>query len=83
MYQQIKELAVNALDVQNKDLMDAALRQIVALCEANAPLKSKDLDGAPIEEVANRMQHLKDAGIPVSFTPKISTVKASAKGGKK
>ena len=33
MYQQIKQLADDALAIQNKDRMDAALREISALCD--------------------------------------------------
>jgi hypothetical protein len=33
MYQQIKQLADDALALQNKDRMDAALRDISALCD--------------------------------------------------
>ena len=33
MYQQIKHLADNALALQNKDRMDAALREISTLCD--------------------------------------------------
>lgn len=34
MYQQIKQLADDALAIQNKDRMDAALREISALAES-------------------------------------------------
>lgn len=33
MYEQIKQLADDALGIQNKDRMDAALREISALCD--------------------------------------------------
>ncbi len=33
MYQKIKQLADEALAIQNKDRMDAALREISAMCE--------------------------------------------------
>jgi hypothetical protein len=33
MYQQIKQLADDALAIQNKNRMDAALREISALCD--------------------------------------------------
>jgi hypothetical protein len=36
MYQQIKQLADDALALQNKDRMDAALRQISAMCDMAA-----------------------------------------------
>mgnify|MGYP001615883606 CR=1 FL=1 len=36
MYQQIKQLADEALALQNKDRMDATLRQISALCSPGA-----------------------------------------------
>lgn len=36
MYQQIKQLADEALALQNKDRMDAALRDISALCNQAA-----------------------------------------------
>ena len=32
MYQQIKELADKAVELQNKDAMDAALREIIGIC---------------------------------------------------
>jgi hypothetical protein len=37
MYQQIKKLADEALALQNKDRMDAALREISGLCDPSAP----------------------------------------------
>jgi len=37
MYQQIKQVADEALAVQNKDRMDAALREISALCAGEVP----------------------------------------------
>ena len=33
MYKQIKQLADDAIALQNKDQMDAALREISAMCE--------------------------------------------------
>lgn len=36
MYEQIKKLADEALAIQNKDRMDAALRQIGAMCDQAA-----------------------------------------------
>lgn len=36
MYQQIKQLADDALALQNKDRMDSALRQIGAMCDQAA-----------------------------------------------
>lgn len=37
MYQQIKEAAEAALKLQNKDAMDQALRDIVAMCDQVRP----------------------------------------------
>jgi hypothetical protein len=39
MYSKIKQLADNAIALQNKDQMDAVLREISALCDADAPFK--------------------------------------------
>jgi hypothetical protein len=83
MYQQIKELAEKALEVQNKDLMDATLRHIVALCETSEPLKSTELNEAALEEAADRMRKLQDTGHSVLATSKVATVNAAKKGSKK
>ena len=50
MYQQIKQLADDALALQNKDSMDAALRKISALCDQAAeqqPVQNKQRGKQP------------------------------------
>lgn len=42
MYQQIKKLAEDALALQNKNAMETALREIVAMCNAYEPEYPKD-----------------------------------------
>jgi hypothetical protein len=52
MYQHIKHLADEALALQNKDRMDAALREISALCDKAAeaqPAKPADEQAAQPE----------------------------------
>lgn len=46
MYEQIKKLADDALALQNKDRMDAALREISALCGQAAEQQPAATDGA-------------------------------------
>ena len=72
MYQQIKRLADEALALQNKDRMDAALREISALCgdwrtmsqmESYAPgldaMKAMNAVGLPVVKFA---EHAKKGG---------------------
>jgi hypothetical protein len=55
MYQEIKRLADEALALQNKDRMDAALREISGMCEAApavAPvaLTADEFEAAELEQ---------------------------------
>lgn len=57
MYEKIKTLADEALALQNKDRMDAVLREISAMCEtANVPQANAPMDAEQFEE-AELLQH--------------------------
>jgi|AraplaDrversion2_2_1032049.scaffolds.fasta_scaffold00773_42 hypothetical protein len=52
MYQQIKQLADDALALQNKNRMDAALREISALCDHAAAAQPEQPEPAEPAEPA-------------------------------
>lgn len=74
MYKQIKNLADEAIEVQNKDRMDAALREISALCTGTSIVEQlESADGAALIGVAE---------LPVPNSP-APVAKFGKKGGAK
>ena len=57
MYQQIKQLADEALAQQNKDRMDAALRGISALCDQAAEQQPEQQERDHQEPLGEPEQH--------------------------
>ena len=53
MYQQIKEMADKALELQNKNYMEDTLKQIITLCKA-AEVDEKDIPRCLHEELDRR-----------------------------
>jgi DNA-binding SARP family transcriptional activator len=53
MYEQIKKLADEALAIQNKDRMDAALREISTLCDQPAAEQPKQRGKKSAEQQAD------------------------------
>ena len=99
MYQQIKQLADEALALQNKDRMDAALREISALCKLKtdpngaiddslAILRKFSTITATAEEQISAGDAVKEAQYDALVPSKLSNMKKSmknmaGKGGKK
>ena len=50
MYQKIKALADEAIKLQNKNRMDAALREISAMCSQNEPNTTSDFGMCHVKE---------------------------------
>jgi DNA-binding SARP family transcriptional activator len=58
MYEQIKQLADDALAVQNKDRMDAALREISALCDRAAEQQPEPAPKSFASDAANALAEI-------------------------
>lgn len=74
MLEKIKTLADEAVALQNKDRMDAALREISALCESGGVMDFEQF------EAAEKAQH--DAGkfpLPPATAPEKAAAKKAAK----
>lgn len=78
MYQKIKELADVAIALQNKDKMDAALKEISQLCTVEHVTYGKDKSYNTEAEMVADIQ-----GIESPVIGKAKVVSAKIKGGAK
>ena len=88
MHEQIKQLADDALALQNKDRMEAALREISALCDQAAEQQpdAPSLSQASLEDVCRDVlasgEDIKLRPTEATFKVDVSAAPTKAKGRK-